>query len=192
MLTVSEVANRGKPAGLALITGLFFLSALSMFSIAEAEKPATGLSLDKLGDCKWQVTYLGRNYDLGPLTRESLSRPIENDIRFALQRVPEANAHLETMSGKLQDARAHTMLASVFLGALVITKLLESRVKNDSQKEDYRVATFASGGFFLAATLFSWRSSTEAKQELVHAVEEFNAHSPHKIEPAMPGLGATE
>ena len=68
--------------------GLFFFS-LPVFS-AESEKSPGPVLLDKLGDCNWQVTYRGRIYDLGPLTRESLSRPVENDIRYALQRVPEA------------------------------------------------------------------------------------------------------
>jgi hypothetical protein len=173
------------------------LSFLCFFPLARAtdrpaEKPADGLSLDRLGECQWRVTYRGRIYDLSPLTRESLSRPIENDIRYAMQRVPEANEHLEAMTKELRNARSHTMLASFFIGALLVTRILESKVTNDNIKDDYKIATVASGGFFLAATLFSFRSSKAAKEELVHAVEEFNAHSPHKIEPAVSGLGATE
>jgi hypothetical protein len=200
MLTVSEVAKTGKgifrsAAGWILLGVLFLFSAPSRsaepahdHSNEAAAEKASQASVERLGaelgDCNWQVTYRGRQYDLSPLTREALSRPIENDIRFAIQRVPEANARLENMTSLLRNARAHTIIASVFLSALLVTKLLQSRVTNEAERENYNAAAYGSGGFFLAATFFSWKSTREAKQELVRAVDEFNAHSPHKILPA--------
>lgn len=168
---------------------LFSLFLLMPILSASGEplSPSTQQLSDKLGDCNWQVTYRGRQYDLTPLTREALSRPIENDIRFAIQRVPEANERLESMTKMQRDARAHTIIASVFLSALLVTKLLESRVTNQEEKEDYRVASLAAGGFFLAATIFSWNSTRESKKELVRAVEDFNERSPNKILPASGG-----
>ncbi len=159
-------------------------------TISSTAASSTDQLADKLGDCNWQVSYRGRLYDLTPLTREALSRPIENDIRFAIQRVPEANERLLSMTAKQRDARAHTIIASVFLSALLVTKLLESKVTRQDEKEDYRAASYAAGGFFLAATLFSWNSTRESKRELVRAVEKFNARSPAKILPASEGSPA--
>lgn len=167
-----------------MLSGLLFFTASAPCSAATTSKENTEKLQDTLGDCNWQVSYRGRQYDLTPLTREALSRPIENDIRFAIQRVPEANERLESMTSLQKDARAHTIIASVFLSALLLTKLLESKVTKQNEKDDYRAASYAAGGFFLAATVFSWNSTRAAKRELVHAVEEFNAHSPNKILPA--------
>ena len=190
VLTVSEVANPEKAAvrGLSLALGGLFLFC-SILPAQAASNSAEHLS-DSLGDCNWQVSYRGRQYDLTPLTREALSRPIENDIRFAIQRVPEANERLEKMTSLQRDARAHTIIASVFLSALLITKILESKVTKRDEKDDYRVASYAAGGFFLAATIFSWNSTKAAKRELVHAVEDFNARSPNKIVP-LSAVGGT-
>lgn len=164
-----------------LLGGLFLFATFPALG-ADVEKSVQELGRE-LGDCNWQVTYRGRQYDLSPLTREALSRPIENDIRFAIQRVPGANARLETMTGLLRNARAHTIIATIFLGAFAALKVLESNQDNASKREDLKVASFASAGFFLGATYFSWKSTREAKEELVRAVDDFNAHSPHKIQP---------
>jgi len=183
VITISEVENRGKRSIGALVAGALFFFACTGFSFENP--PTDGTSLEKLGDCNWPVTYRCCVYDLSPLTRETLSRPIENDIRYVLQRVPEANERLDSMNGHLRDAKAHTIIASLFITGLLVTKLLESRLTNDATRPDYRTVEAASGGFFLAATLFSWRSSVKAKEDLVGAVDAFNAHSPFKIEPAV-------
>lgn len=193
MLTVSEVVKMGNAAKVRLgilrviLGGLFFFAAFFAASALAEEASHKELSRE-LGDCNWQVTYRGRQYDLSPLTREALSRPIENDIRFAIQRVPEASGRLDTMTSLLRSARAHTLIATAFLGAFALFKVLESNQNNRGQREDYRTASWASAGFFLGATFFSWKNTREAKDELVKAVEDFNAHSPHKILPANQGL----
>jgi hypothetical protein len=171
------------------------VGALSLLVPVLASAAPKDTSLERLGDCNWQVTYRGRIYDLSPLTRESLSRPIENDIRYVLQRVPEAGMRLEAMTGHLRDARAHTILASIFISGLLVAKLFEGHASrsNDPAKsaqirDGFHIGEAAAAGFFLGATFFSWRSSTRAKEELVNAVDEFNLHSPYKMEPASGGL----
>lgn len=148
---------------------------------------ADSVSLSQLNDCNWQVNYRGRTYDLSPLTREALARPIETDIRYALQRVPEANAHLTAMSALLREARVHTIFASAFLSGFIVARILRSGKKNAADREDYDIASYATGGLFFTSTLFSWTSTKAAKRELVNAVEAFNENSPYKIEPASSG-----
>lgn len=133
------------------------------------------------------VNYRGKTYDLSPLTREALSRPIETDIRYALQRIPESAQHLEKMTSKLKEARAHTILASVFVSGFLVGKIIQSQERDEDARKSYDVLTYASGMFFLGSTLFSWKATREAKQELVNAVDAFNANSPHKIEPISQG-----
>ncbi len=91
---------------------------------------------------------------------------------------------MEAMSSEQKNARTYTILASIFVSSLIVTKILESQKKNVEEKRPYRHAMYAEGGLFLAATILSWNSTRSAKRELVSAVEEFNEHSPHKIEPA--------
>jgi hypothetical protein len=161
--------------------GLFLLLAFLPLAAGGAEAP---VSLDKLNDCNWMVTYRGRTYDLAPLTREALARPIESDIRFALQRVPAANEHLNRMSAHLHDARAHTILASIFISGFLVTRVLRSNAKDPSDRDGFNIASAATGLFFLGSTAFSWKSTHDAKDELIQAVAAFNEESPHRIVPA--------
>jgi hypothetical protein len=97
------------------------------------------------------------------------------------------------MSTHLRDAKAHTILASIFISGLVLARILQSgKDKNSDQYKEYNVIQAATGGFFLAATISSWRATSEAKEELVQAVEAFNENSPHKIEPAPQGKQETD
>jgi hypothetical protein len=172
-------SKREQHSVIALFFGLLLL--LPLFASAAEEKQ---VSLEGLSDCNWMVTYRGRTYDLAPLTREALARPIESDIRFALQRVPAANEHLNAMGTHLRDARAHTIFASIFLGGFIASRVLRANQKNDNDRQGYDIASAATGLFFLASTAFSWKSTRDAKAELVNAVQSFNEGSPHKIEPA--------
>lgn len=165
-----------KVIGITLLTALLFFPSL-----------AQAINLDKYDDCNWLVTYRGRTYDLAPLTREALARPIESDLRYALQRVPEADANLKSMSRKLHDARAHTVLASAFVSGLVLTRVLGSSEKNVERKRQYDLISLITGAFFIKATFESYSSTREAKADLVRAVEAFNERSPHKIEPVGSG-----
>lgn len=158
---------------------------LLALSISTAFSPvAHAVSPNELSDCNWVVTYRGRTYDLAPITREALARPLETDLRYALQRVPEASAHLDQMTVRQRDARAHTVLASIFLTGFLVTRLLASREKNADRGQEYDILSLATGGFFIGATFSSWQATRDAKAELVNAVSAFNERSPHKIEPS--------
>lgn len=157
-------------------------SSISTQGKLEANSPPSTTG-DRLNDCNWMVNYRGKTYDLSPLTREALSRPIETDIRYALQRIPESAQHLDKMSSKLKEARAHTILASLFVSGFLVGKIIQSRETDEDKKRSFDVLTYGTGLFFLGSTLFSWKATREAKQELVNAVDAFNANSPHKIEP---------
>jgi len=141
---------------------------------------------DQLNDCNWIVTYRGQTYDLAPLTREALARPIETDLRYALQRVPQSNEHLNRMSTRQRDAKAHTILASVFMSGLLVSRLLESREKSPEKRAEIDLISIVTGTFFLGATAFSWKATNDAKSELIKAVDAFNEHSPYKIVPSTP------
>ena len=148
--------------------------------------PASGM--DQLNECNWIVTYRGRTYDLAPLTREALARPIESDIRYALERVPEASDHLRRMAARSADAKAHSVIASIFLGGLVAFRLARSGEANTDKRSDFNQITTITGALFIAAGFFqSWRATSDAKDELVKAVDAFNEKSPYKIQPADGG-----
>ena len=155
------------------VLALFFPLSLSLAADTKSE----------LQDCNWIVTYRGKTYDLSPLTREALSRPIETDLRYALQRVPASADHLNAMTAKLKEAKAHTILASVFITGFLVTRILQSGETNPDRREEKGLISAFTGGFFLAATFSSWRATRDAKRELVNAVDAFNLQSPHKIEP---------
>jgi hypothetical protein len=88
------------------------------------------------------------------------------------------------MTSLQRDARAHTVLASIFLSGFLVTRLLESREKSPDRRREYDILSLATGSFFFGATFSSWKATTEAKAELVNAVSAFNSKSPHKIEPS--------
>lgn len=148
------------------------------------DKPSDGMTVEKLGDCLWKVSYRGRIYDLSPLMRESLSRPLDNDLRYVLERVPQSNERLNALNESLHSAKTYTILASVFITAAIVTKILEGRLQSDHARPTYRIIEGSTGALFLTSAILSWRSTSHAKQELVNAVDEFNARSPYKIEPA--------
>ena len=191
VVILSEVAQatkfEGKRRRFALLFFCLWLAASPLaITQAHAATSASSDRLDQLNDCNWIVTYRGRTYDLAPLTREALARPIETDIRYALQRVPEANEHLNEMSSRLRDARAHSILASIFLGGLLVTRLLHSGQDKDTDRaRTYNIISLASGGFFLGGVFSAWKATKDAKTELVRAVDAFNEKSPHKIQPAL-------
>ena len=189
MIILYEVASKKRETGLRLRKWGCLLLSLALFS----SLPATAaVSLQDLNDCNWMVTYRGKTYDLAPLTREALARPIETDLRFALQRVPQSAAHLEAMSARQRDAKAHTILASAFVSGLVVSRLLHSREKNVEKKAEIDLISVFTGVFFLGATASSWRATTQAKSELIKAVEAFNENSPHKIQPSSAGSREAE
>lgn len=147
---------------------------------------------EEYDDCNWIVNYRGKTYDLAPLTRETLARPIESDMRPILQRVPEADEHLQIMSEELRNARAHTIIGSAFISTFLITKLIASAQKNPDRKSEINLLSYVAGAFFIKASFESWSSTRTAKTELIRAVNAFNEKSPHKIEAAKPGINSED
>jgi hypothetical protein len=191
VIIVSEVARALKPETRSSPWGISIFSWILLFSFSFTGESAAAVSaanapmtVQQLNDCNWLISYRGRIYDLAPLTRSALSRPLEDDIRSAMQRVPAASDHLNTMSKKLDEAKFHTVLASIFVSGFVVTKILRSREKNVAKHDEYDLISAATGGFFLSSTFFSWRATRDAKSHLVQAVEAFNEKSPDKMVPA--------
>jgi hypothetical protein len=95
------------------------------------------------------------------------------------------------MNGHLGDAKMHTYLASFFLGAFLVAKLMEKHSvaptspARDNDLDNFHAGEAAALGFSVASIFFSWRSTVAAKESLVGAVNAFNDHSGFKIEPAV-------
>lgn len=165
--------------------GLFILFLpLSLSVFANSEETSKSFQ-----DCNWLVNYRGKTYDLAPLTREALSRPIDTDLRFALRKVPESADHLDVMSNKIRDAKAHTILGSIFATGFLITKILEANQTNADRRLELKQISFFTAAFFLGATYQGFRATRAANSELENAVEKFNKKSPHKI---IPGRAESE
>lgn len=156
---------------------------ITLFSFLFSHSISYAFTEKTLSDCNWLVTYKGKTYDLAPLTRTALSRPIDTDLRYILERVPEANAHLKQVDYKLKEAKFHTFMASFFVSGFLVSRLLQSRQKSEAVRRDYNVINYATAGFFLASALSSWRATSRAKKELFLSVEEFNRSSKVKIYP---------
>ncbi len=135
-------------------------------------------------DCNWLVTYRGRTYDLIPLTKQSLTAPLDDDIREVMERYPESKEHLELMSKYSHAAKVHTLFASGALAGAVLSTIMRSRAKNVDDRNSATVVIFTFGAFFLKGIDESWRATDSAKDELTEAVRAFNTVSPHPIEPA--------
>lgn len=158
-----------------------FLVFLALFC---ALTPLTfAADFDTYDDCNWLVTYRGRTYDLAPLTRESLARPVDGDIRSILERVPESESLLSQVEKRSADAKAHTIIASAAVSGLLVTRLLRSNEKNRERHDTYDILTAVTGLFFLKGAYESWRATRDAKETLLKAVRVFNENSPNKIEP---------
>ncbi|MCO5142788.1 MAG: hypothetical protein M9962_06835 [Oligoflexia bacterium] len=160
-----------------------FILLLSLFSFFLFQTKAYALTEETLSDCNWLVTYKGKTYDLAPLTRAALSRPIDTDLRYILERVPESNKHLKQVDYKLKEAKFHTFMASIFISGFLVSRILQSRQKSENNRRDYDVPNYATAGLFLASAVSSWKATSRAKKELFLSVEEFNRVSKTKILP---------
>ncbi|NUM87784.1 MAG: hypothetical protein HUU37_01135 [Bdellovibrionales bacterium] len=136
--------------------------------------------------CNWLVTYRGNTYDLAPLTRESLSRPVEGDLRAVLERVPEAEEHLKNSSREVRAAKFHSVLGTTAVMLAVGSRLAYENSKSLSRdtRQSLNIVSIASVLFFLKATHAAFESTRESREELAAAVNAFNEKSPHRIEPA--------
>ena len=172
----------------------FWLLCIASFALssntAHAAQPIASSGYD-YESCNWLVTYRNRTYDLAPLTREGLARPIEGDLRLVLNRVPEASKHLDLLRDEVSEAKFHSVVGTAaimaFIGARVARSNAKSKGRSSDTKLSLDLASLISGLFFVKATYDSERATHETKAELLNAVNAFNARSPHKIEPAQPG-----
>ncbi len=145
-------------------------------------------------DCNWLVTYRNRTYDLTPLTRVGLSRPIESDLRPVLERVSESADTLRVVSEHARNAKAHSIIGSAAISLVLIDRVLHASVKNFSDdainmsmrgfRLNVDVFALVSSMIFLKATYESWHETKASKAELVNAINYFNEKSPYPIEPA--------
>lgn len=186
-IMVLAALGKGKTHSLRL--GIISLI-LSFLSPALAVAASTNSSsLEKYEQCSWLVTYRGRTYDLAPLTREVLARPLEGDIRALMNRVPAAAEHLSLVNRNTKAAKTQAILASAALGFFVGTRIgrANAKDKDEEMRRGWDIGSIVSGLFFLKGIHASFAATSAAKEELAEAVEAFNAASPYPIQPVVKG-----
>lgn len=140
--------------------------------------------VQQLESCSWMVRYRNRTYDLSPLTRKGLDRPLEGDMRTILRRVPAAAGHLEQIEKNVAAADVHTALATVGLTAFIVTRIFQGNAGERGRKSDKYIAlSLSSGLLFLRSAYAGWQLKKDTKEELAAAIEAFNAKSPDPIVP---------
>jgi hypothetical protein len=166
---------------------LFIL--ISIGTPAAQAEPVSPSSSQKYEQCSWLVTYRGRTYDLAPLTKEVLARPLEGDIRALMSRVPAAADHLAKVNRNSKAAKTQAIIASAALGIFVGARIGRKNAANASSeiKMSWDVGSIVSGLFFLKGLHASFTATRDAKEELANAVEAFNAASPYPIQPLVKG-----
>ena len=166
------------------IASIFIALLLLLDSSAQALSSGGHQRSQSFSDCNWLVTYRGRTYDLMPITKQSLARPLDDDIREVMERYPESKQHLDLMVKYSHASKVHTWLASGSLAGALISAILRSRAKNSEGRQNGTFAIFTFGLFAAKGMQESWKATDSAKEELVRAVDAFNEVSPHKIDPA--------
>lgn len=140
--------------------------------------------------CDWLVTYRSRTYDLAPLTKGSLSRPIDGDIRAVIRRVPEAGAHLDEVERSARLGRTHSIIGSGGITTLLLSRIFRADPKlddNPSKRKTIDLIGLAGLLIFVKSTLDSSYHAERARSELVEAVRVFNDTSSYKIAPYEEG-----
>lgn len=168
----------------------FSICLIGLLATASADASTAPVSpAQKYEQCSWLVSYRGRTYDLAPLTRETLARPIEGDIRSLLSRVPAAADHLSQVTSASRAAKVQAIIASAALGVFLGTRIARSGSKKDdeSARLGLDIAAIVSGLFFAKGLHASYQATLTAREELALAVEAFNAGSPHPIQPVVKG-----
>lgn len=163
-----------------------FLLLLFFFSSSIYAKTTSNFGYEQ---CNWLVNYRNHTYDLTPLTRTGLNRPIESDLRPVLERVPRAAEKLQLVTDLSKEAKAHSIIGSAAITIFIGNRLINytaRRAKDDSRLE-MDVISLVSGLIFFKATYDSWRATSASKEELAEAIDIFNEKSPYKITPANKG-----
>ena len=176
-----------------MLTRFFFLllcillgsSSLS-FALEEESSLNQKRNLQDYDRCDWLVRYRNRTYDLAPLTRGSLGRPLEGDIRAVIRRVPEAGLHLDRVEEEARLSKVHSMVGSAGITALLLGRIFRNDPKireNPSSQKTIDIIGLLGLAVFIKSTMDSHFSHKKSEEELVAAVESFNQNSPYKIEP---------
>lgn len=165
---------------------LFFLAFLFFSFFTNHFVYANANSSFGYEQCNWLVKYRNQTYDLTPLTRTGLSRPIESDLKPVLERVPEAAEKLRKVSDHAKDAKAHSMIGSVAISIFIASRIAKANTRdpNDDTRLQLDLASLIGGVFFLTATYESWKATKASEETLVQAIDLFNEKSPYKILPA--------
>ena len=138
------------------------------------------IQFNELEECCWKVRYQNKIYDLSPLTRKGLERPLESDIRTVFRQVPGAAMEIKQIDQNNRDEKAHTAFGTIGLGAFLLTRIFQSRSQN--QKSDkYTTLNIISLLVFAKAVHANWSLKRATNERIATAVEEFNAMSPDKI-----------
>lgn len=153
-----------------------------------AYKQKRRVEIKEMETCSWLVTYRKRIYDLTPLTRKGLERPLEGDMHTVLRRVPESEEHLEKISKNTRDAKVHTAIATFALATLLVTRIVQSGNPERGKQPEYMALNLGAGLLFLRAVYAGYELKQDTKQELVQAVQEFNNVSQDPILPYEGGL----
>lgn len=142
------------------------------------------LRVNELQECSWKVRYRNKVYDLSPLTRRGLERPLEGDMRTVLRRVPGAALQVEKIDQNNQDEKVHTAIATIGLGGLLLTRIFQGRTSDESSKSDKYIAlNIISLLVFAKAIHAGWSLKQDTQERIALAVQEFNDVSSEKIVP---------
>ena len=153
-----------------------------------AYKQKRRVEIKELETCSWLVTYRKRVYDLSPLSRKGLERPLEGDMHTILRRVPGAENHLDQITRNNRDARVHTSIATFAIASLLVTRIVQGNSSSKGKSPKYMALNIGSVLLFLRAAYAGFELKQDTKEELVEAVQEFNNVSEDPILPYEGGL----
>lgn len=153
-----------------------------------AYKQKRRVEIKELETCSWLVTYRKRVYDLSPLSRKGLERPLEGDMHTILRRVPAAEKHLNNIARNNRDAKVHTSIATFAIASLIATRIVQGNSPSRKKAPEYLALNIGSALLFLRAAYAGFELNQATKQELAHAVQEFNNVSEDPILPYEGGL----
>lgn len=149
---------------------------------SRTERHRRKVEAKELENCSWLVTYKDRIYDLSPLTRKSLDRPLEGDISSVVRRSPRAEFHLNNVEKNISAAKVHTAIATTALLGLIGARIAQANSKNGN-KPKYLMLNIGAVLLFARAAYAGFELKQESKQEVAKAIQEFNSASEDPILP---------
>jgi hypothetical protein len=141
------------------------------------------IEVKELENCSWLVSYRNRIYDLSPLSRKGLERPLEGDLHSILRRVPLAAESLQKIERNNQEAKVHTAIASFAILTIVGTRIAQGSSERRKRSDAYLALNIGAGLLFLRSVYAGFETRRNTREELVNAVQEFNKVSEDPILP---------